>query len=76
MNKEIRSEEFDLGLIKSARGKGYGKLLLETAISFLNSKKVKEISLIVITKNTLAYDMYKKRGFKESELVSYWFQLD
>ncbi|KGG81276.1 acetyltransferase [Caloranaerobacter azorensis H53214] len=68
--------EFDLGLIKSARGKGYGKLLLETAISFLNSKKVKEIGLIVITKNTLAYDMYKKRGFKESELVSDWFKLD
>lgn len=68
--------EFDLGLIKSARGKGYGKLLLETAISFLNSKKVKEICLIVMTKNTLAYDMYKKRGFKESKLVSDWFQLD
>ncbi|QEK13474.1 GNAT family N-acetyltransferase [Crassaminicella thermophila] len=68
--------EFDLGLIKSARGKGYGKQLLETAISFLSSKKVKEIGLIVATKNTLAYDMYKKRGFKESKLVSDWFQLD
>lgn len=68
--------EFDLGLIKVARGKGYGKLLLETAISFLNSKKVTEISLIVITKNILAYDMYRKRGFKESKLVSDWFQID
>lgn len=68
--------EFDLGLIESARGKGYGKIILETAISFLNSKKVKEIGLIVITKNTLAYDMYKKRGFKESKLVSDWFKLD
>ena len=68
--------EFDLGLIKVARKKGYGKLLLETAISFLNSKKVIEISLIVITKNILAYDMYKKRGFKESKLVSDWFQID
>ncbi|RKD27947.1 Acetyltransferase (GNAT) family protein [Caminicella sporogenes DSM 14501] len=68
--------EFDLGLIKSARGKGYGKLLLETAINFLNLKNVKEIALIVITKNTLAYDMYKKRGFKESELVSDWFKLN
>ena len=68
--------EFDLGLIKVARGKGYGKLLLETAISFLNSKKVTEISLIIITKNILAYDMYKKRGFKESKLVSEWFQIE
>ena len=68
--------EFDLGLIKAVRGKGYGKLLLETAISFLNAKKVAEISLIVITKNTVAFDMYKKRGFKESELASEWFQLN
>lgn len=67
--------EFDLGLVKTARGKGYGKKLLETAISFLNSKQVAEISLIVITKNTLAYDMYKKRGFKESKLISNWFEL-
>lgn len=67
--------EFDLGLIKAARGKGYGKQLLETAINFLNSKKIAEISLIVITKNTLAYDMYKKRGFKETGLVSDWFTL-
>lgn len=67
--------EFDLGLIKAARGKGYGKKLLETAISFLNSKEVSEISLLVITKNNLAYDMYKKRGFKESELLSDWFEL-
>lgn len=68
--------EFDLGLIKAVRGKGYGKLLLETAISFLNEKKVAEISLIVITKNNVALDMYKKRGFKESELVSDWFELN
>lgn len=67
--------KFDLGLIKAARGKGYGKQLLETAISFLNSKEVSEISLLVITKNNLAYDMYKKRGFKESELLSDWFEL-
>lgn len=67
--------EFDLGLIKSVRGKGYGKQLLETAIDFLNSNEVIEISLIVITKNTLAYNMYKKRGFKESKLISDWFVL-
>lgn len=67
--------EFDLGLIKAARRKGYGKLLLETAIYLLNAKEVEEISLIVVTKNIIAFDMYKKRGFKESNLVSEWFQL-
>lgn len=68
--------EFDLGLIKSVRGKGYGKQLLETAINFLVLKQIGEISLIVITKNTLAYNMYKKRGFKESKFISDWFVLD
>jgi ribosomal protein S18 acetylase RimI-like enzyme len=68
--------EFDIGLIKSARGKGYGKLLLETAIGLLNDNKVKEIGLIVITKNTVAYNMYIKRGFTPSKVTSNWFQLD
>ncbi|MCT4597116.1 MAG: GNAT family N-acetyltransferase [Vallitalea sp.] len=68
--------EFDIGLIKSARRKGYGKLLLETAIGLLNDNKVKEIGLIVITKNTIAYNMYAKRGFTQSKVTSNWFQLD
>ncbi len=67
--------EFDLGLIKEVRGKGYGKLLLETALSFLNEKKVNEINLTVVTKNIVALNMYKKRGFIESELISQWFQV-
>ncbi len=67
--------EFDLGLIKEVRGKGYGKQLLETAISFLNEKKVAEINLTVVTKNVVALNVYKKRGFIESELLSDWFQL-
>ncbi len=64
-----------MGLIKEVRGKGYGKLLLETAISFLNEKKVSEINLTVVTKNIVALNMYKKRGFQESELLSDWFQV-
>lgn len=66
---------FDLGLIKAARGKGYGKLLLETAISFLNAQEVEKISLIVMTSNTIAFNIYKKRGFTESKLLSDWFKI-
>lgn len=66
---------FDLGLRKVFRGKGYGKMLLETAIDFLNKKQVEEIGLIVITKNTLAYNMYIKRGFKNQRVISKWFQI-
>jgi len=68
--------EFDLGLISEVRGKSYGKRLLETAINFLNSKEVTDISLTVITSNTIAYEMYKKRGFKEVNLISDWFLLE
>ncbi|QUH19256.1 hypothetical protein [Alkaliphilus sp. B6464] len=34
IDKQFKSDEFDLALIKVVRGKGYEKLLLETAISF------------------------------------------
>jgi ribosomal protein S18 acetylase RimI-like enzyme len=67
--------EFDLGLAKAARGQGFGKQLLETAISFLNSKKVEQIKLMVATKNILAYELYKKRGFIEYKIHSDWFEL-
>lgn len=76
INIEEDSGEFDIGLIEAERGKGYGKRLLETAINFLNSKNVQEICLIVITKNTLAYNIYKKRGFEEKQLISDWFIID
>lgn len=66
---------FDIGLRKAYRGKGYGKRLLETAIDFLNEKKVYKINLIVIEKNQIAYNMYKKRGFKEESVISYWIKI-
>ncbi len=78
MNSEIESDEgiFDIGLCKEYRNKGYGKRLLETAICFLNSKNVENISLIVIEKNKIAHKMYKKRGFVKSDIISYWFELN
>lgn len=66
---------FDIGLRKAYRGKGYGKRLLETAIDFLNEKRVYKINLIVIEKNQIAYNMYKKRGFKEESVISYWIKI-
>ena len=65
---------FDLGLLKEYRNRGYGKRLLETAIIFLrNIEKVDEINLLVISKNTLVYNMYLKRGFVDKEIYSYWY---
>lgn len=77
MNSEIDNYEgiFDIGLCKKYRHKGYGKRLLETAIYFLNSKNVEKISLIVIEKNKIAHEMYKKRGFVKENTISYWIEL-
>lgn len=77
MNSEIENDEgmFDIGLCKQYRCKGFGKRLLETAINFLNSKNVEKISLIVIEKNKVAYEMYKKRGFYKENIISYWIEL-
>ena len=77
MNIEILENKglFDIGICKEFRGKGYGKKLLETAIDFLNKKAVENIELIVIKKNHIAYEMYKKRGFKERSIIGYWLKL-
>ncbi|WP_157797111.1 MULTISPECIES: hypothetical protein [Clostridium] len=45
------------------------------AASFLNSENVDNIRLLVITKNKIALDMYRKRGFRENEIISYWFSI-
>ncbi|WP_370830576.1 GNAT family N-acetyltransferase [Clostridium sp.] len=77
MNSVIENDEgmFDIGLCKQYRRKGFGKRLLETAIYFLNSKNVEKISLIVIEKNKVAHEMYKKRGFYKENTISYWIEL-
>lgn len=63
---------FDIGLKKKFRGKGYGKRILETAIQTLIEKGVNKVSLIVIGRNIIAFEMYKKRGFKIYEKMSDW----
>lgn len=77
INIEIKDNigMFDIGLVKESRGKGYGKELLETAIDFLNHESVENIELIVVKKNTRAYNMYTNRGFKEKSILNYWAQI-
>ena len=77
MNAEIENNKgmFDIGLCKRYRNKGFGKKLLETAIKFLNDKGVDKIELIVIEKNKIAHNMYKKRGFIKENTISEWIEL-
>lgn len=66
--------KFDLGIIKCKRGMGYGKEILETAIQYLVKNKL-QVELIVLEPNTVAYEMYKKRGFKISIIMGHWIKL-
>lgn len=66
---------FDLGLRVSARGKKLGGRLLETAINVLREKNTDKICLTVIEKNTVAFEMYKKRGFEIKNVCSYWSEV-
>ncbi|WP_297521966.1 GNAT family N-acetyltransferase [uncultured Clostridium sp.] len=63
---------FDIGLIKGYRGAGFGKEILETAISFIKSRGIDKIEIVVIKKNKIAYHMYEKRGFIEKDILGYW----
>lgn len=66
---------FDIGLCRDYRGKGLGKSVLETAVKVLMDKKVEKIRLIVVEKNTVALNMYKKRGFKVNKAINYWYEI-
>lgn len=67
--------QFDIGLCEKYRKQGYGNRLLETAIQFLKTKGIENISLILIEQNKIAYNMYKKRGFKEVKTIGWWSSL-
>lgn len=77
MNTEIEDKigRFDIGLCSEFRGKGYGKRLLETAIYTLNKANVDKVTLTVIEKNSIALNMYLKRGFVIDNILSHWIEI-
>lgn len=77
MNIEIENKvgSFDIGLCNEFRGVGYGKRLLETAIYTLNGVNVDKITLTVIEKNSIALNMYLKRGFVIENILSHWIEI-
>lgn len=74
MNIEIDDNvgSFDIGLCKEYRNRGYGKLLLESAINSLNESNAKKVTLTVIEKNHVALNMYIKRGFEIESNLCRW----
>ncbi|MGL4762270.1 MAG: GNAT family N-acetyltransferase [Sarcina sp.] len=77
LNIEIENNigSFDIGLCNEFRCRGYGEKLLETAISTLNKVKVEKVTLTVIEKNSVAFNMYLKRGFVVESILSYWIEI-
>lgn len=77
MNIDIDNKigSFDIGLCNEFRGEGYGKRLLETAIYTLNEAKVNKVTLTVIEKNSVALNMYLKRGFEIDNILSHWIEI-
>jgi len=53
---------------------GLGKLLIIECIKKLFEKNLQEVKLLVITSNNIAFNMYKKCGFEEERVFSYWFE--
>lgn len=57
---------FHLFIDRENRGKGYGKQLVEKAISFSKESNYSAITLFVLPKNEPAFNMYKSYGFIET----------
>lgn len=54
----------DLIVDSKYRNKGYGSYILEDSINYAKERKFKNVCLQVFTNNTVAKNMYLKRGFK------------
>ncbi|MGM9989038.1 MAG: GNAT family N-acetyltransferase [Bacillaceae bacterium] len=67
---------FDIGLCKAYRGMGLGNRLVDTAISLLKERGAERISLVVISKNNHAYQLYKRRGFVVESTINEWFEIE
>lgn len=57
-----------MAVVKSSRGKGFGKILLETAINYARQKGANKIIIVSNTKLETAINLYKKYGFEVTRL--------
>jgi ribosomal protein S18 acetylase RimI-like enzyme len=63
----------DLAVIKTARGKGIGRKLLERIIEIAKEKDYCKVTLEVRTDNINAQGLYKSLGFIECKpVMHYW----
>lgn len=63
-----------LGITPIYQRKGLGSALIVKCIEKLYEKDLDEVKLLVINSNRAAVDMYKKIGFQDEKVFSYWFE--
>jgi ribosomal-protein-alanine N-acetyltransferase len=72
-----RNSIMSLSILPKYRGRGYGRLLLNTSLEGLKTKNYKEVSLHVRIDNTVAQNLYKSLGFKNVRIIkSYYVDVD
>ena len=59
-----------MGLVKEARGQGYGRHMLETAIAEATARGDRSMLLEVFTENEPARRLYERLGFQNTRLVA------
>jgi ribosomal protein S18 acetylase RimI-like enzyme len=59
-----------MGLVKEARGKGYGKLMLTEAIAEATARDDRRMLLEVFTPNEPARRLYERLGFQNTRLLT------
>ena len=63
---------FDVGVLEEFRGKGFGREIVETLLSEAARRGAKNAYLQVMLDNQVAYNLYKKMGYKE--IYRYWYR--
>lgn len=53
-----------VGVRKAYRGRGFGKMLVLKALDYMNKRNVKTAAIHVDEENNIAYNLYRKLGFK------------
>lgn len=59
----------DLVVDASVRGRGIGSALLDTALAQAKACGVARITLLTDASNTLAQNLYRKKGFEASQMI-------
>lgn len=65
---------FGVGIKPEFKGKGYGKALVVQVLETLMAKGISDITIEVDSDNKVAYNLYKKVGFKIDVAYSYYIK--